>query len=404
MMAISSNRIFFIILFFALASQITVARASERFPRPVFNEQRRFIVSATQDATVLRDPEIPFNVAFFDRAIASCGLNPADAIIKLKTMLREGSALWSSLDLVFPESQRQLSERHVTLFIDDFTEFAGEHPDFSSYYIKIEDQPIVGIGCGTLFRSYWLPTLAHEFTHALSDGKKLESWFEEGIAQNIEAEIGGSQPEYTMKALKGFPSLLEARKPLPSKENYAISQLFVRYVRTMAGGWNTLRAMISPQSKCTDTDFLNLIACRGKIYLESSSLPRTSNIAMGPDKMTRQGLLRYFAVAMTLNGPGTEKYFIYNWSGLNLPLRPPLQVLQPGQFQAWTEEANNVSYNASLELYRVLVNDRDEFVILPRDQAFQKSSFEQAQLILRNLKKDFFLLINTRSNALKITE
>ncbi|MBV2169345.1 MAG: hypothetical protein KUL82_11630 [Bdellovibrio sp.] len=172
----------------------------------------------------------------------------------------------------------------------------------------------------------------------------------------------------------------------------------------MAGGWDILRAMISPQGKCADTDFLSLLACRGREYLESNLSPKMSSNPLGPDKMNRQGLLRYFAVAMTLNGSGTEKYFIYNWSGINLPAHPSLQIMQPGQFQAWTEETYNVNYNQNLELYRVLVNDRDEFIILPRDQVFQKSSLEQAQLKIGNFHKNFFLLINTQKSAFRITE
>jgi hypothetical protein len=398
------RRFFLLGLFVALALVSKVAGATEYFPHPVFDKDRRFVISSAEAATVLQDSSLPINAVYFNRASVSCGISPDDVLKKLKILLGPSSALWSTLNLVFPDSQRQLADRQVTLFIDDFNNFAGPRPDFSSYYIKIEGQPVVGISCGALFRSYWLPTLVHEFTHALSDGRNLESWFEEGLAQNLENEIGGAQPELTLKALKGFPSLLETRKPLPSKESYAINQLFVRYIRTMAGGWDILKAMTLAEPKCVETDFLSRIACRGKFYLEGPTfrIHNSPEILLGPDKMSRQGLLRHFAVAMTLNGLGTEKYFIYNWAGLEIPLKPQLQVLQPGQFQAWTDEKPYLNLNQNLEFYRVLVNERDEFVILSRAEVYDTRSIENARLKLGKFSKSFYLLINTNLNAYKI--
>jgi hypothetical protein len=137
-----------------------------------------------------------------------------------------------------------IKKRKITILIDDFSSFAGHHPEYASYFIHDADGPVIGLDCSSaIARSYWLPSLAHEMVHALLDGKGMDSWWEEAVAQSVESEVGGEQPGLALQDLgnsKRIPILLDQRRPLPDHDAYAISYLFGKYLRAMFGGWPTL--------------------------------------------------------------------------------------------------------------------------------------------------------------------
>lgn len=368
------------------------AGASELFDRPIFTKSRNFIITTPRAAIPIAGP---IKTHLFQEASATCGVTADKISSKLQFLLSETSPLWNTLDRLFPKSRDQAISRGIVILIDDFSQFAGDSPEFASYYLP-GSPPIIGLDCSKLARSYWLPSLAHEFTHALLNGHDEESWWEEGLAQLLEKDAEGEQPVLTLQHLETtsiLPPLLETRRPLPSRESYAIAQLFVHYVQFELGGWPMLQAMSGLEdfqsADCeTDLDFLSKITCRGRAFAANTS------VRLNPEKLTRSGLLRYFAVALTLNDPATSHYSIPEWSGWTLPRSPKSGSLLPGQFAAWTDASSLSRISSELETYRVLSDGKGNFQILTREQALDPAAVKTATALLKSVQKDFVLALN----------
>jgi hypothetical protein len=370
------------------------AFASEPIARPVFTADREFGVAADENATHLTDASMPIDLWIFDRALERCALKADEVRGKLSAILDKNSSLWESLDRLFPGSRQRIAQRKVRVVIDDFSDFAGNAAPFSSYFTDI-DVPTIGLDCQPVERSYWLRSLAHEMTHALLYQKGVQSGFEEGLAQLIEHYAGGEQPELTLKHLEkaaGVPTVLEESRPLPSRESYAVQYLFVSYIRQEFGGWPTLRAMADtdpelwsngiPVGFDQSPDFLSQATCRARAYLN-----RVSPGFFAAEKMTREGVLRYFFMALAMNNSKSSHYQILGWSGFSkLPARPRTNSLVPGQAAIFTDaqaiRGLPVGKAVGLEVYCVELQASQKFKItdfLERSEEFpmndQKSAF-----------------------------
>jgi hypothetical protein len=266
--------------------------------------------------------------------------------------------------------------------------------------------------------AYWLPSLAHEFTHALLADQGVESWWEEGIAQMIEAEAGGRQPEITVRSLElanhlPTPSLLETARPLHNREQYAISYLFARYIYANCGEWKALRVLTGTDSSYPAGRKGDLAALAKHLagWVETESKTNhsalTKEILLPPEKMTRNGLLRFFYMSLILNSPSYPRYQIPGWRG-HLQLRQaklsalPRMKMAGGQAAIFTLDARaenaatlrslNESLDAKLEVYLVQIDANGDFKIFPREkinfELLRSSPDRQVMMIFNPTDRD----------------
>jgi hypothetical protein len=333
-------------------------RPSELIDRPIFTPERSFVIEAPQSAQELADSAMPLRMFVFNQALKSCALNTSELEAMFTKFLSDESLLWTSLDKIFQNSLGKAKFKHITILIDDFSSFAGNHPEYASYFIHDNSGPIIGLDCSSsVAESYWLPSLAHEFTHALLDGDGVESWWEEGIAQLMENDIGGEQPNLSLKHLeraKTLPLLRDIERPLPRHENYAISYLFVNYIRHMFNDWLTLSAMTLPstQSECeSQTDFVSKIACRG---LKNLTLSMDKTDILASSQMTPKLILDHFWIALTLNDLTNAELQINEWKGFDsLPFSSTDQTLTSGQALISNDSDRKQSSLTSNQIYDV---------------------------------------------------
>jgi hypothetical protein len=317
-------------------------------------------------------------IAGFEAGLERCKLKPEAAHAIIESMLEPKSKLWTALDPVIDSAQARVREMPLTIAIDDFTSFAGPKPAFTSYFVHGAQGPIIGLDCSSRARrEYWHASLAHELVHALFDGQDTQSWWEEGIAQLVEREAGGVQPELDLRYLEDartLPGLLVTRRPLPDRLSYAMSYLFASYVRASFGGWEILKAMNRPVDDCAGSAaFISRLSCRGwRALTDPFIAQRFADSVLRPDKMTPAGLLRYFYVALTLDDPIEPKYRIPGWNGFKaMPYGSLEQRLKPGQATVLrSEQALEAldQVDRDLEVYRVLADAHGGFQILLRDQ------------------------------------
>ena len=362
-----------LLIAFALAAGSPTASAGALpLLRPEFTADHRFVFKAREPSVALAEPGLGLELVAFARAIPGCHLNFAAARDRLNLILDPSSALWAMLDLVFPGSRARVVAKGVTISLDDFSSYAGLHPEYASYFVRTGDGPLIGLDCSSeIATSYWLPSLAHELTHALFEGSGVESWWEEGIAQTIEAAIGGEQPELTLKHLAGaseLPALLETARPIPTQAGYAISYLFVTYLRSVQGGFPALRALADPgaASACAqEPDFISTLACRARAYVSASPAGASRGTGLlPPEKLTRAGLLRYFYAALTMKNSSEPFYRIPGWEGFHALADPAFPLrLAPGQAAVLSPLAPTPS---GCEVYRIRADARGEFEIFPR--------------------------------------
>jgi hypothetical protein len=266
---------------------------------------------------------------------------------------------------------------------------------YSSFFIEKMPglkRPTIILDCDSIARRYWEPELAHELAHAWNFARGLPPWTNEMIAQLVEADAGGARPERSLERFHAELSVAEAGtdpRPIPplltqsrlpeSSKAYAFNYLFGKYLLTRWGGWETLRAMIAPvdstssasaaQKACAklSTSFERM-TCLGGLSLAARGFEKKL-----VDRMTAQGLLRYFAIATILNSPLERLYSIPRWSGMGAQAARephPGTMLEPGQF--WfapvkREDETGQRFNANLEVYRVRYSS-SKFRIIPREK------------------------------------
>lgn len=312
---------------------------------------------------------MPVELLVFDQAARRCKLDLEETRGRISLILDSKSALWERLDRLFPKSLEQVRMKKIQILIDDFSRFSpDENAAFTSYFVHLNSGTI-GLDCQPLQQSYWLPSLAHELTHALADGLELNSGWEEGLAQRMERDIGGAQPDLTISHLINattLPPILETRRPLLSRESYAINALLVNYVSQEFGGWPVLRATIEaapPECANIALDFLSLITCKGRHAVQSPYLAQ---------KLTHDGLLRYFYMALTMNNPNSMHYKIPRWAGFAHLAEGPPATLKPMQAAVFSnpDALSSLQFaSKDLEGYRVWVNSAGDFRIAPAVQA-----------------------------------
>jgi hypothetical protein len=348
--------------------------------RPVFTEDRQFTVETNVPAIRLDRKDMPFSVYVVKSATSRCALTQSEIRQSLLEIVKPESLLWSSLDSLLVDSASFVRKLRVNILIDDFSEYGGAVPIFGSYYFRSRT-PLIALDCSGGRRQYWVSSLAHELVHAAFDGRNVDSWWEEAIAQMVENSAHGPQPVLTLKTLASpsdLPPLFDQRRPLGSRQSYALSYLFARYLEQQAGGWRVLRAMsgFDPEnaSMCeTGAGFFFKAACLGRqkaeALLSESSLSTADAPMLAPEKITVQGLLRFFYVALAMNDPATPHYSVSGWKGLKLSrLQSTPGKLEAGQAQILNPDTPLAQIPAGYEVYRIQSDRKGNFRILPRDE------------------------------------
>jgi hypothetical protein len=372
---------------------------------PIFTQSRKFELTPPDLVVTIPIQTASIKVQAFTKALEKCKLTPQQIQGELNLILDPQSAIWDRLNRLIPESFNRTEELHLTLLIDDFSNFAGSVPEFTSYYLP-ENPAVIGLDCRSLQHFYWMPSISHELVHALLNGRNVESGWEEGLAQVMENDAGGVQPELSLKHLESsssvLPVLLETRRPLPSHESYAINYLFTRYIKSKFGDWPALRGMTGLTDSTTsceyNLDFLTQAACKLALTLMSPGLFPLPDAGRLPlEKATRNGLLRYFYVALGMNNSSSPHYSIPGWEGFSkLPLQAQDQVLEPGQAAFFQDESDLKQVNSSLEVYQIQIDPESRFRIL------RTSSIEPDEISDFKPSQILYLAINLGKGAVSL--
>lgn len=353
---------------------------------------------ARADAKAAR-PVRAFDVAIGDLAFrglhffsdTKCSF--ADSATSLRALGYAAGALRSTLAKYFPA--REVDERLAStrLFIDDLSRNRGQH---AALYLR--DYPTGGesaiiLGCELAERGHWPSTLAHELAHMLLEKRDVESWFEEGIAQAIEDEMGGPRPQAGLAKLAAsdeIPALMSDKRPVENPLTYPLSFLLVRYLQERYPVPGLISAMIRSASQaCPQRAFWARAVCHGQRALEEAEVP-----AKAARAFTEEGIFRFFAVALALNHAVHTQYSVSVWKGFAAWGTAADQELAPWQFRKLRLEDARAFINeegfkkiGKIEAYRVLAR-RETFKIIPLHDLQAISAIE------RGWDEDFVLLVN----------
>jgi hypothetical protein len=111
-----------------------------------------------------------------------------------------------------------------------------------------------------------------------------------------------------------------------------------------------------------------------RIALEQGRASTDLAPVLGADKMTRNGLLRFFYVALVMNHSSYEKYRIPGWKGAMKPSpRADELVVPPGGLVLLSSVESLAEVDERLEIYRIRTGQDGEFEILARNRYFRPS-------------------------------
>lgn len=403
------------------------AEVANSHVRVRIQSDRRFLIDPSAPSTQITIIGTSIRTFVFQDALSNSGITEKTLSNELSSLLAPNSQLWKALDQLFPNSRNRIlrlasaNEKPLTIMIDDFTGKRDERAPFASYFLR-EPFQAIGLDISDFSIAYWLPSLAHEFTHALLADQGIESWWEEGLAQMIEAEAGGRQPEMTVRSFEladhlPLQNLLETARPLHKREQYAISYLFASYLHSKCGGWAALRAMTGaqtdrPANRASD---LSALAKRLASWVESESKSNQAAAAvkaiqLTPEKITRNGLLRFFYMSLILNTPSYPRYQIPSWGG-RLQIRTarfatlPIKKMVAGQASIFEVDARTENeatlrslgeaLDSKLEVYLVQIDKNGDFRIFPREKLtlnlLQASPDRQVMMIFNPTDREISL-------------
>jgi hypothetical protein len=364
-------------------------------PRPVISEEREFRTGRPEEIVELQAKSASWRAVAFKYALNSCDLTSTE----VQTLLDEAlaTAPFKALNAVLGPATSALATMRIVIAIDSFAEgrlqFASFHlpnfPEPGSFYI--------GLDCHPISRNYWKHSLAHELTHVLNTRLKITSWADEMAAQLVEDASGGNLPLQSVGRLASaarIPYLFDTGQPFVNSSTYGLVYLFGSYL-TSIGGRELVQAFLGYRThpKCVQTDFYEAAVCRAHAYLTS----RDGRWDFA-EKMTPKGLLRHFAIALTLNHRAERDYYIPFWSGL-LGTKPDLTdaidaTLAPGEFQRFAVKGFNLAaIPLSYEVYLVRRGIKG-FEIITREE-LEKGPLPEA----REPSDEFFLVLNLEKQS-----
>jgi hypothetical protein len=380
------------------AFSVEKAVGDDVFPSPYLNADRTIQVVAPRavETVVASDPSI--TVYVFRDAKTSCELDGGRLNSTFQELLKLESKVYQTLENLFEYPYASAQALGLTILIDDF---GSNRKNFNSMYLPAlpgHQGPVILLDCSIAAQVFWQSSVTHELTHALLHSENIDSWFEEGLAQLMEKDAGGVQPDREMELFRQttlVPTLLEQRRPFPMGANYAITYLFLKYLKANFGDWPLLKAMTGLSSVSTAADS----TCRNKktfyehaVCLGQEFLMNDSPLSSLAEKMTPQGIFRFFSVAMTLNESSFPLYSIPDWKGFMEPF--DMKSLVPYSFSKVSVEHINSGFDSRLESY-FITQSGDRFSVAP----FSLSVVQE-----NNLSDGFVLLMNMTEATIDLSK
>lgn len=387
-MAFASLKVFTQLLIWGVILSVEAVHASALiFPNLIFAEDRVFYATAPTEA-VRANLIAPVNLIVLKEALRECALSEQQVTEQFQRWLHPKSALNLLLEDLLSRGVKDLGHHKVNLAITSFGERRTIFKSATIFNFPVADETTSFLDCA--LPALGEATLAHELVHVLLQARGMDAWLEEGLGQFVEEALGNESIQRAVERLEkaGFlPPLYEKRRPFYHSSNYPLAFLYFRYLSERWGGRNTLRAFFSHEKVegCIASDFLAEALCRVQKHV--ATLPELSRYA---EKVTAPGLLRFFAVALTLNTPTLSLYNIPGWSGFRSPPQAQVQqqMIAPGQILRLSLVNRTVSFNPQLEVYRLIANDH-QF----------KIARELNGGSLPHPEKDFILVLNTTDRS-----
>jgi hypothetical protein len=363
--------------------------ADAYFPKALIDDQKQIEFSEAE-ATEKLSMDFPGEIFVFKDAAVSCDLDLERVTFKIQEALKPDGLAVGAISRLVDAPLAQIGPLHLKIFISDF---GKSRAIYRSLYLP--EVPGVGaaifVDCSLAAQLLWTSTLAHELTHAILNKSQLESWFEEGLAQSVEVAAGGAQPFVSaglLQAAGELPALRDLRRPLPTGAPYGMSFLFARYLLTRFGGWATLSAMIQPDGPCGSEGTFETTVCRARNYL-TAKLQRPDLAEI----MTPAGILRYFAVAVSLDTPYYSLYQIPGWMGLDADKHyAPVKSLLPGSFAKMDYKDFEAARLDESESYRI-ISWGNQFRIFNPPFADARSSLSEIAGLPESQIQDFVLRV-----------
>ncbi len=361
---------------------------AEDIPSYRYNDDRNYFVKTVRSASRL-DGTYPFRVYLYDGALKKC-----DSKKTIKTWF--DSAFFSktmedALSEIHIDYTKILSQKKIIVALDAFPE---KH-SFSSFYINDSSLKIrmVSFDCQINSLKEWRALLIHELVHALLEDFLLPSWFEEGVAQILENDVGGKRPQQSVEKLhmsSKIPHLLEKSRPLQSSESYGLSFLFVNFIFHHWKGWELFPSILEiaqngVKTNCPENDFLSMITCDLKNSLEIESIDLFTR-----EKFTQNGIIRFFAAAFAAQSSKKSLLKIPYWKRMKkIPdFISTQEKLLPGDFRVFSGRIRPKLLDTRLEFYQIFTRDK-KIQILKGSKPI-------------NLKPTLYLIINTTSKEIRI--
>ena len=284
-----------------------------------------------------------------------CGLQKGSFIQKFNQNLRELlqneiSPLLESLD---PAWKDKVARQNLTVILDDFG--ADRFVNWSFYKADFPNngEATIFLDCHPLTQTFYRSILAHELTHAVLYGRKIEMWFQESLAQLLETEAGGVRP--AANVLKGLsespvtPALLVDRV-LKNSGEYAVTFLFGKLIfqkESHRGGWNLVKDFLAQE------DLVN--------HERAGLLERLAKFI----QTTPADLLRDFAESLILGPQASLSIRLKDWKGfVNFKEILSVKNLAGGAFILVKDDSVNMKINPLLEKINIMSIAQTKAVII----------------------------------------
>ncbi len=325
----------------------------------------------------------PLPVFISERAQKSCSLNKAEVM----------SSFGDYEDLNKKLNRLRDNSGNVQILVDDLSDSPTK---IFRFFIPSENT--IYLDCRLISQKYVIPSLAHELTHVMIANHQAESWFEEMLAQLMEAEVGGWVPLRSVSTLSErniLPPVFLQDSEFGESQDYGISFLMGNYLLKNFGGWETLRSMLGETedlnhvSRCDIENFRKVSFQRGQSALAKKMFSPTVI-----QRFTPKGLLRQFAVAATQNIASNPYFQIPGWStpDEDSDILDRVQSLKPSQFLRLPVNTKVESLNKDLEIYLVEYS-QESFRIGPPTKKYGLTGEDVNR---------FYLLINTSDRDIVI--
>lgn len=201
-----------------------------------------------EDLIHLKGTKIPLFIS--QRALTACSKSSEELAAEIQRLTNGTGKVMSTLRKAFDDFPFLDSDLDVIVVIDHLGSTIEKSRSFYLRDYPEKHHGRVVLDCQDSTRREWAALLAHEFTHVALERTygQGESWLEEMIAQLLEVDAGGTQPERNLRVLEGLPiwPALSVEKPgekILSPAVYAHSYLFGKYLLRNQGGWKFLKSL-----------------------------------------------------------------------------------------------------------------------------------------------------------------